>query len=106
MLTRADLLAHLIPGKVLYIKSDRSPDIAHFFVIVNASPDEIKPIILVMATSQIEKRKNYVRLAHLLPETLVYANSHTCEFLRVDSVFDCNSIFPHLFGCSGAVETV
>ncbi len=97
VLTRSDLLALLIPGKVFFIKSDRSPDIAHYFVVVNANPDEIKPIILVMATSQVEKRRNYVRLAHLSSETLVYANSDTCEFLRVDSVFDCNSIYDTTF---------
>lgn len=62
----------------------------HFFVVLNRNPLTDEILILVNATTKIEKRREARK--RLPPETLVEISSVDCSVLRENSLIDCNSI--------------
>lgn len=62
----------------------------HFFVVLNRNPLTDEILILVNATTKIDKRREARK--RLPPETLVEISSVDCSVLRENSLIDCNSI--------------
>jgi len=97
VLTREDLLAHLTPGRIFYIKTDDVPNDYHYYVLVNNNVGEFLPLLLVMVTSQIDSRERHLRYSHQSLDTLVYVDRSSCSFLRKRSVFNCNNVYENSF---------
>lgn len=80
-------------GAVYYFEDE---DIAggdpHYYIVVNGDPTQGDPIILVIATSQIEKNKNYVSKRSLPVETLVEVKEEEYVHFTKDTIFNCNNI--------------
>lgn len=91
-----------IPGKILIgaIKEGNvylfqnpnftNVDHEHFHVVVNRSPQVEEVIILVHATSQVEKKRQWVESNNLPDDTLVITNPTECQFLSKETAFNCN----------------
>lgn len=67
----------------------------HYFVVLNNDPLNDKEIVMVNATTEIQKRKDWVQRVGFSPETLVELTKAECPLLKKDSVFDCNSPLVH-----------
>ena len=79
------------PGSVFYfVEPSFTSKEPHCFVVVNNNPHSDRILIMVCATSKVDKRKLYVSLNRLPFETLVEVNPSECSFLTMPTVFDCN----------------
>ena len=79
-------------GIVYYYRSDTLTGSAepHFYVVLSCNDEEL--ILLVCATSNIERRKR-IREANDWPsETLVIVSPKEAPFLDQESAFDCNFV--------------
>lgn len=101
--TGQSLMHALRPGGAVILRQDRSfrTVVPHYFVVVNFAPSVDQDLLMVVASSQLEK----VRFRRgLVPDiTLVEVQlGEYCEFDKV-SVFDCNAIFSRpreeILGC-------
>lgn len=61
----------------------------HFFVVLNYDPLSDKLLLMVNASSNVERRK--AARSNLPQATLVCVSPSECAFLKKESVFDCNS---------------
>lgn len=78
-------------GTIYYFKEETFvSEEPHFFVILNRNPLTDEVLILVNATTQIQKRELARR--GLPSQTLVRICPTECPVLREESLFDCNSI--------------
>ncbi len=79
-------------GTVYYYQSDHliNSEESHYFVVLAHSDSTFH---VVCATSQIEKRKNFVRIRQLPIQTLVEVDPTPENGLRKLSLFDCNSLY-------------
>lgn len=82
----------LCKGAVYYFvePSFTSTNEGHFFVVINETPQTDSSIILVCATSQIQKKKKFVESRGLPPETLVEVVVGQYKHFQVPTVFNCN----------------
>jgi len=82
-------------GTVYYFQSEKliGTDTPHYFVVLSKNPTEM--IILVCATTQIVKRKKFIRISNLPSKTLVTITPADCSIFSKDTLFDCNSIVEH-----------
>ena len=63
----------------------------HYQVILNKFINaDSKLIFASIATSQVEKRKEFISRKGLHPDTLVIVKSGEVSFLNLDTCFDCN----------------
>lgn len=86
------LTATIKPGSIyLFQQTKFSSDKLHFHVILNNRPIECSELILVNATSQVEKRLNFVKSRPIPLETLVIVDPSECSVLKQKTAFDCNS---------------
>lgn len=86
------LVSTLKPGAVYLYHDHEFPEKAHFFVVINQNITSTEPLYLVCASSQVDKKKDFVLRRHFPIETLVIVQPKECPFLTVKTVFDCNSI--------------
>jgi len=63
----------------------------HYFVVLNDNPNTDKIILLLIASSQIEKV--ILRRKNMAPETVVIVKTGTHSDFKKDTVFDCNHVF-------------
>ena len=82
----------LRPGAILLYKDDAFPDKAHFFVIINMTILYNQPLFLLCATSQVVKKQAFISSRNLPLETLVIVHPADCNFLKKETVFNCNSV--------------
>lgn len=82
------VLSHLAPGSVYYLKTS---DIDyHYFVVANNNPMSAGSLILICGQSAVQKRvENALRLG-LNKDSLVVVAPEECGFLKHQTVFDCN----------------
>ena len=87
------LIGFIEGGNVYLFKNPNFNNVEHehYHVVVNHDPQNEDTIILVNATSQIEKRKMWVSKNKLPKETLIEVGHTECPFLSKDTVFDCNN---------------
>lgn len=79
-------------GSIYYFKEEKfSSEDPHYFVVLNKNPQTAIVVLLVNATTKIEKRKRARRNMPLT--TLIEACSVDCSALTELSLFDCNSSY-------------
>ncbi len=83
-------------GSVYYFNEESfESDHGHFFVILNENPLLDGDLIMVHATSKVEKRQYWVNKRGFPQETLVEVNPLDCDFISKPSIFDCNVVTHH-----------
>jgi hypothetical protein len=93
----------LKPGSVFYFAHQESTgDEPHYFVILNKDPQTDELLILVNATTKIEKRRSYISRNGLPDGTLVVLKPEDAPFLKKESAFDCN--YPRMIPVGDLVE--
>ena len=94
-----NLLHHCIPekietGSVYYFQEERlSSDEPHYFIVLNRNPRTEDFLMLVCASSQVDKRKRIARSLGFPKETLVVIPMSEYPTFKKESVIDCNRIF-------------
>ena len=70
------LLASIRTGSVYYFQEESLSSIEpHYFVVLNKNPRTEEFLVLVCASSKIEKRKRAMEKFHFPAETLVFISS-------------------------------
>lgn len=88
------ILATIKTGSVYYFQAEElaSSD-SHYFVVLNKDPRTEEFLILVCASSQIEKRRHIAQKLGFPQETLVFVSPAHYKIFRKDTVIDCNRVF-------------
>ena len=94
----ADVHIHsTLQSGCVYYYEENSPEFLsaepHYFVVLNKDPITDALLILVCASSQIQKRKNWVEDMGYPEETLVFISPDHYQGFSKDTVIDCNTIF-------------
>jgi len=88
---RIRVLGGIQTGSVYYFEEEQlTSDEAHYFVVLNQSPRTEDLLILVCASSQVEKRKEVIKKLQFPPETLVFISPEEYPIFTKDTVIDCN----------------
>ena len=81
-------------GSVYYFQEEGlSSDEPHYFIVLNINPCTEEFLILVCASSQVNKRKRIARSLRFPNKTLVVVSTSEYPIFKKESVIDCNSIF-------------
>jgi hypothetical protein len=87
------IISTLKQGMVYYfIEESFSSDEAHYFIVLNKDPRGDPNLLLVCASSKVEKRKKYAKQFGYAPETLVIVQPSEYTCFTVETVIDCNTI--------------
>ena len=88
------ILATIETGSVYYFKEEKlSSDEPHYFVVLNKNPQTEEFLILVCASSQVERRKQIIKQLGIPSETLVTISPSEYSSFSKDTVIDCNRVF-------------
>ena len=91
---RIRILATIKTGSVYYFQDEElSSADSHYFVVLNKDPRTEEFLILVCASSQIEKRRHIIQKLGFPQETLVFVSPVHYKIFRKDTVIDCNRVF-------------
>lgn len=98
-----DFLISIKAGDVFLFHWKIETEQRHYQVVLNKTIDaDTKLIFASVATSQIDKRMEFISKRWLHPDTLVVVKSGEVAFLKLDSCFNCNDPIPYdqysLFG--------
>ena len=91
---RIRILAGIHTGSVYYFEEEQlsSPE-PHYFVVLNKNPRTEEILILVCASSQVEKRRQMAQILGFSPETLVVISPSEYTLFTKETVIDCNRAF-------------
>lgn len=80
-------------GSVYYFEEEQlsSPE-PHYFVVLNKDPHTAELLLLVCASSQVEKRKNAAKKLGFPEGTLVCISPAEYPLFTKESVIDCNRV--------------
>jgi len=88
------ILATIQTGSVYYFEEEElSSDEPHYFVVLNKNPRTEEFLILVCASSQIEKRQQIAQRLGFAPETQVIITPSEYIIFSKDTIIDCNRVF-------------
>lgn len=88
------ILATIKTGSVYYFEEEElSSNEPHYFVVLNQDPRTEEFLILVCASSQIEKRRQIIQRLGFPQETLVFISPSEYATFSKDTVIDCNRVF-------------
>lgn len=88
------LLSTIQTGVVYYLAEEfETSTEPHFFVLLNKEPRTDECLLLVCASSQVEKRKQIRQKLGFPSETLVFISPTEFPLFTKDTVIDCNSVF-------------
>jgi hypothetical protein len=88
------ILATIRTGSVYYFEEEELlSDEPHYFVVLNQNPRTEEFLILVCASSQIEKRRQIMQRLGFPQETLVFVSPSEYPIFSKDTVIDCNRVF-------------
>lgn len=91
---RLRILGSIQTGSVYYFEEEQlSSDEPHYFVVLNRSPRTEDFLMLVCASSKVEKRVAIAERLGFPKETLVFLTPLECKLFSKDTVIDCNSVF-------------
>ena len=91
---RIRILATIKTGSVYYFQEEKLlSSESHYFVVLNNNPRTEEFLILVCASSQIEKRQRIIQKLGFPQETLVFISPTHYQIFKKDTVIDCNSVF-------------
>lgn len=65
----------------------------HYFIVLNRKPLESKILLLLVASSQVEKSLKRITRKNLPPESLVVINDTEYDDFTKESSIDCNKLF-------------
>ena len=65
----------------------------HYFVVLNQNPLGSKILLLLVASSQVEKAQKRISRKNLPPESLVVIEEAEYDDFSKDSCIDCNKLF-------------
>lgn len=87
--------ATLKVGAVYYFPDARlnSPD-SHFFIVLNNNPDKDELLLLVCSSSKVDKVKSRRLSRNISIKTLVEISTSEYTDFTIDSIVDCNVVFP------------
>jgi len=89
----AYILTTIKRGSVYYFKNEEfASNSPHYFVVLNKNPKNGNILILVCATSQVEKRKAIAQKMKFMEGTLVEVSPLDFTFFTKNSLFDCNNV--------------
>ena len=88
------ILATVKAGSVYYFEEERlsSPE-PHYFIVVNKNPKTDQVLLLVCASSQVEKRKDAIKKLNFAEETLALVSPKECPCFNKNTAIDCNTIW-------------
>ncbi len=94
MTARVRILGGIQTGAVYYFEEEllSSPE-PHYFIVLNKNPRNEEVLILVCASSQVEKRKQISKRLRFPTETLVIISPSEYPLFTKETVVDCNSVF-------------
>lgn len=88
------ILATIKIGSVYYFEEELlSSKEPHFFIVLNKNPRTDELLILVCASSQVEKRKEICKRLGFAEETLVFISPKEYSLFSKQTVIDCNRAF-------------
>jgi len=88
------ILTTIKTGSVYYFKEKKlSSDEPHYFIVLNQNPLTEEFLILVCASSQIEKRRQIIQQLEFPKETLVFISPSEYPIFSKPTVIDCNMVF-------------
>ena len=88
------ILATIRAGAIYYFKEEKlTSSEPHYFVVLNKNPRTEEVLILVCASSQVEKRSHIVQKLGFKTETLVFVSPDECSLFSKTTVIDCNTVF-------------
>ena len=91
---RVRILATIQTGSVYYFEEERlASNEPHYFVVLNKDPRTEELLILVCASSQVEKRQQIIQKLGFPQETLVLISHAEYSLFTKDTVIDCNRAF-------------
>lgn len=91
---RVRILASIQTGSVYYFKEEKlSSAEPHYFIVLNKNPRAEEVLILVCASSQVEKRQQIAQNLKFPEETLVIVSPSEYPLFIKETVIDCNSVF-------------
>ena len=64
-----------------------------YFVVLNRNPKTDTALIMVTSTTQIQKKREFVKRAGISDKTIVEVKAKEYSIFTSDSVFNCNEIF-------------
>lgn len=64
-----------------------------YFVILNRSPKTDTALIMVTSTTQIQKKKDFIKRIGISEKTIVEVKTKEYSVFTNDSAFNCNDIF-------------
>jgi hypothetical protein len=91
---RIRILGAIQTGSVFYFEEEKlSSEEPHYFVVLNKHPRTEQLLILVCASSQIEKSKRRAKALRYVPLTQVFISPSEYPLFSRDTVIDCNYVF-------------
>lgn len=88
------ILATIQTGSVYYFEEEELvSNEPHFFVVINKNPRTEEFLILVCASSQIEKRQQIAKRLGFATETQVIVTPSEYTVFSMDTIIDCNRVF-------------
>lgn len=82
------------PGSVYYFHEETLTSAEpHYFVVINHEPRSEELILLACSTSQIDKKREFIKSRGLPEETLVEISPADYPDFRKQSAINCNSVF-------------
>src|SRR3989344_1523724 len=88
------ILVTIKTGSVYYFEEEKlSSDEPHYFIVLNQNPRTEEFLILVCASSQIEKMRQIMQRLGFPQETLVFVSPSEYPIFSKDTVIDCNRVF-------------
>lgn len=88
------IMAAIQSGSVFYFEEETlNTTDAHYFVVLNKDPRTEELLILVVASSQVERRKEIANKLGFPAETLVFVSPIEYPLFTKDTVIDCNRAF-------------
>jgi len=90
----ARILATIKTGSVYYFEEEElTSDEPHYFVVLNKNPRTEEFLILVCASSQVEKRQQIAQRLGFPSETQVLISPPEFPIFSIDTIVDCNRVF-------------
>ena len=63
-----------------------------YFVVMNCNPKTDKVLVMLTSTTQIEKRKEFIKKANIPEKTLIEISPKEYQTFTTNSAFNCNDV--------------
>jgi len=91
---RVRILGAIQTGSVFYFEEETITSTEpHYFVVLNKNPRTEEVLVLVCASSQVDKRKQAIQRLGFPQETLVFVSPTEYVLFKKDTVIDCNRAY-------------